>query len=41
MYRPGQVFCYENQSAHEYSAGRERDLVMIAMHHGIEDASAS
>ncbi len=41
VYRPGQVFCYENQSAHEYSASQERDLVMIAMHHGIEDASAS
>jgi putative transcriptional regulator len=41
VYRAGEVFCYENQSAHEYSAGPERDLVMIAMHHGIEDASAS
>ncbi|HEX3696084.1 MAG TPA: cupin domain-containing protein [Polyangia bacterium] len=41
LYRPGDVFCYENQSAHEYSAGPERELIMIAMHHGIEDASAS
>ncbi|HVR62146.1 MAG TPA: cupin domain-containing protein, partial [Polyangia bacterium] len=40
VYRPGQVFCYENQSAHEYSAGPDRDLVMIAVHHGIEDAAA-
>lgn len=40
IYRPGQVFCYENQSAHEYSAGPGRDLVMMAMHHGIEDAAA-
>ena len=40
-YRPGDVFCYENQSAHEYSAGPGRDLLMIAMHHGIEDVSTS
>jgi putative transcriptional regulator len=40
VYLPGDVFLYDRQSDHLYSAGPGRDLVMVAMHHGIEDLAS-